>query len=166
MISFATKIQTKLTPIFCSMLLLVGFVAGGAVVSQVAYAQDNNPQNNACPAGYTKNLPNLADDNPDNDEPCIPAKIPNSGDPATRGDCKLDCIVNKYVNPATRLLAGLIGLVAAISLVYAGIQYSSAGGDPGKVQAARKRIMSTVLALLAFLFLFAFLQWLVPGGVF
>lgn len=58
-----------------------------------------------------------------------------------------------------------MGVVVAISIVAAGIQYGSAGSDPGKVAAAKKRLTASIMALLAYLFMFAFLQWLLPGGV-
>jgi hypothetical protein len=79
-----------------------------------------------------------------------------------------DCgnIINKIINPLINVMTGLVGLVVAISLVVAGVMYSSAGGDPSKVAAAKKRINSSVIALIAYLFTFGMLQWLVPGGIF
>ncbi len=72
--------------------------------------------------------------------------------------------INTYVNPIVTLLTILVGVAAAISVVVAGIQYASAGDDPGKVQKAKGRIWQTVLGLLAYLFLAAFLNYIVPGG--
>lgn len=74
--------------------------------------------------------------------------------------------VDKWVNPAINFLGAAFGLIIVISVVAAGIQYSSAGGDPGKVNAARKRIFNSVLALVAFILTWAFLQFIVPGGIF
>lgn len=160
------KTYKKITSVVCSLLLLASAVVAVSVATtQTASAQDP-AKNTVCPEGYSKNLPNLADADPNNDEPCVPAKLKNSGDAAIKGECKLDCLLRKYVDPFTKLLAALVGVVSAISLVYGGIQFASSAGDPGKVQAARQRITNTVLALLAFLFMFGFLQWLVPGGIF
>lgn len=64
------------------------------------------------------------------------------------------------------LLSGLVGVVVTASIIYGGIQYSTAGSDPQKVSAAKHRIYNSVFALLAFIFMYAFLQYIVPGGVF
>lgn len=77
----------------------------------------------------------------------------------------LTCLVKNYINPAVAFLAALAGVAVVISVIIGAIQYSSAGGDPGKVTAARNRIVESIVALLAFLFLYAFLNFLLPGGV-
>jgi len=64
------------------------------------------------------------------------------------------------------LLSGIFGLLAVASLVMAGIQYSASGGDPQKIMQAKKRISTTVVAIVGFFFLYAFLQFLIPGGIF
>lgn len=64
------------------------------------------------------------------------------------------------------LLSAGVAVIVVISLIFAGIQYTTSGGDAQKVAAAKSRIYNSVFALVAFLFLYAFLQWLVPGGVF
>ncbi len=95
---------------------------------------------------------------------------PQSSDPALAGKddtCKTgDCIIDRYVSPTIKALSALVGVVATASIVYAGIQYSSAEGDAGKISAARKRISQTIAGLLAWLFLLTFLNWLMPGGLF
>jgi hypothetical protein len=75
-------------------------------------------------------------------------------------------LINLYVNPAIKLLSILVGLVVAASLVLAGIQYMTSTGDPQRISAAKTRITNTLLAFLAYAFLFAFLNFLVPGGLF
>jgi len=93
-----------------------------------------------------------------------------SVDPAASGKCTSDSnscdFVGKYINPAIKLLTGAVGVVAVISIIYAGIQYTTSAGDPKRVSDAKNRITQTVLALLAYAFLYAFLQFLVPGGIF
>lgn len=78
---------------------------------------------------------------------------------------KAQCIIKDYVNPAVKALTATAGVVAVISLIVAGIQYSSAGGDPSKVNAAKTRIGKTIGAFLFFIFLYVFLNYIVPGGV-
>jgi len=76
------------------------------------------------------------------------------------------CLVDTYINPLIQAISALVGIVTVISIVIAGIQYSTSGDDPSKVQAAKTRIGRSLFALLTFIFLFALLQWLVPGGLF
>ncbi len=66
---------------------------------------------------------------------------------------------------AINFFAGLVGVIVTIVIILAGIQYSSAGGDPGKAASAKKHIFNAILALIAFIFLWAFMQWLIPGGL-
>lgn len=74
--------------------------------------------------------------------------------------------VDKYLNPAINFLAAATGMVVVIMIIIGGIQYASAGGEAGKVAAAKGRIFNAIFALVAFLFLYAILQWIVPGGLF
>jgi len=76
-----------------------------------------------------------------------------------------NCLITRYVNPLIVILGALVGIVVATSIVVAGIQYSLARDDVAKVTAAKHRIYNAVIALVTYLFLFAFLQWLVPGGI-
>lgn len=75
------------------------------------------------------------------------------------------CFINNYVNPVVAFLSAAAGVAVVISVIVGAIQYSSAEGDPSKVSAARNRIVESIVALLAFLFLYAFLNFLLPGGV-
>lgn len=81
--------------------------------------------------------------------------------PCTKGNCDL---VKTYVDPFINVLAAAVGVVVTISIVIGGIQYSSSAGDPGKMQAARRRITNAIVALIGFFLFYAVLQWLIPGG--
>ena len=85
----------------------------------------------------------------------------NSCSTATNTDT--NC-VGTYINIAITFLAAGVGVVVIIMIIVGGIRYSAAGGDASKVAAAKTQIFNALLALVAFIFLFAFLQWLVPGG--
>lgn len=74
--------------------------------------------------------------------------------------------IGKYVNPAINLLSVTFGLIAAISIIWGAIQYSSSGVDPQQVTKAKQRLSKTIIAVLVYLFLYAFLQFIVPGGIF
>lgn len=81
----------------------------------------------------------------------------------SNGRCDL---IKKYVNPVINLLSLCFGVIAAASLITGGIQYSASAGDSQKVTNAKKRIFNTLLAVVAYIFMYSFLQFLVPGGVF
>lgn len=74
--------------------------------------------------------------------------------------------VEKYINPFIYLLSGLVGVLAVISIIMAGIQYASSADDPGVVTKAKQRMFNTVIGLVAYIFLYAFFDYLVPGGFF
>lgn len=96
--------------------------------------------------------------------------IPQSTDPALSNDgstCKdQNCLVDRYVEPAIKALSALVAVAATASIVYAGIQYTIAAGDASKIAASKKRILQTVFGLVAWIFLLALLNWLMPGGLF
>lgn len=73
-------------------------------------------------------------------------------------------LVTKYINPLVNFLIALVGIAVVISIVIGGIQYGSSGGDPQKVTAAKNRIRNSLVALVTFIFLFAILNFLIPGG--
>ncbi len=94
----------------------------------------------------------------------------NCGDPAvtskatcTASNCDL---IKKYINPLISLLSALVGVAVTISIIIGGIQYSSSNGNAQQITAAKARIRNSLIALLAFFFLYTFLQFLVPGGIF
>jgi hypothetical protein len=75
-------------------------------------------------------------------------------------------LILKYVNPTINLFSILFGLVAVISLILGGIQFSTSEGDPQKANNAKSRITKTIVAIIAYFFMFSLLQFLVPGGLF
>ena len=81
-------------------------------------------------------------------------------------NCLTDNPIYKYLNLIINFLAGLVALAVIGNIIVGGIQYSSAGGAPDKVSAARKRVANAVMAFFFFLLTYGFLQWLIPGGVF
>lgn len=80
--------------------------------------------------------------------------------------CLKDNPIISRILQAMNVLSVGVGIIVTIMIIIGGIQYSSAGGNSQKVQAAKNRIVNAIIALVAYFFLFAFLQWLVPGGIF
>lgn len=87
-------------------------------------------------------------------------------------DCKdasinsSNCGIIKYLLLFINGLSAIVGIVIVIVIIVGGIQYSAAGDNPQGTEAAKKRISSAIIALLLYIFTFAFLQWIVPGGIF
>lgn len=76
------------------------------------------------------------------------------------------CLFAKYINPLIQVLSALVGMAAVISIIYGGIQYVTSAGDPQRAEAGKKRIIESLIGLAAFLLLYGFLQFVMPGGVF
>lgn len=83
------------------------------------------------------------------------------------------CINDSKISPFMKLaktviniLSGAVLLIATIMIIIAGITYTTSSGDPAKVTKAKTTIINVVMGVAAYFFLWAFLQWLIPGGVF
>ena len=81
-------------------------------------------------------------------------------------ECLKDNELIKFIKVAVNIMSALVGVVVTAMIVLGGIQYASAGGSPNATSAAKKRIFNAIFALIAYLFLFVILEWLLPGGLF
>lgn len=175
----------------CKVTLLAEFAVGGDIVDckseytrahQYCKKYDNDAKRNACKKGYEdgksacsdvgRNEKAACEDGADEaksrrdfiDDGESPVGTEYDADDCKdglEGDCKLVDLVVMITN----VLSGLAALVIVAMIVWGGIQYSMAGADPSKVQAARQKIMNAVIALLLLVFGFSVIQWLVPGGL-
>jgi hypothetical protein len=59
-----------------------------------------------------------------------------------------------------------IGLVVVGGIIYGGILISAGSGDAAKTKQGTSIIINSVIGLLAFMFMFAFINFIVPGGLF
>lgn len=110
---------------------------------------------------------------PNNPPPYVPVQQCQGGpsecveytpDPALTGCTGENCnLVQKYLNPLINILSILVGVAVVMGIIYGGIQYSASGGDPQKAAAAKTHIRNSVVALIVYFFLYAFLKFLVPG---
>lgn len=89
----------------------------------------------------------------------------------------IGCLGESYdgeaLNPVLDMLFALlrfvsagVGLIVIGSIIWAGIQYSTSRGNPQSTEASIKRVTNAVIALLIYIFSFAILNFLVPGGLF
>lgn len=75
------------------------------------------------------------------------------------------CLFEKYINPAIQLLAVCVGLIVVIAIIVGAIEYITSAGDPQKASSGKKRITGALIGLVAFLLIYAFLQFIIPGGI-
>lgn len=111
---------------------------------------------------------------PDSDRAEAEAADPSQG-ANLDADCKLEagenlnsdnCGIVGYIVTITNILSAAVGIVIVIMIAVGGMQYSMARDDPQAVTAAKGRIQNAILALIIYLFGFALLQYIVPGGLF
>lgn len=83
-------------------------------------------------------------------------------------DCKTldDCKIIGYLRDFINVLSAVVGIVVVIMIAFGGIKYSASRDNPQATAAAKQHITNALLALVLYIFLFAILEYLVPGGVF
>lgn len=64
------------------------------------------------------------------------------------------------------ILTALAGVAALAGIVYGAVLYTSAGGNAEQTKKAMGIITNVVIGVIAFALMFAFLNFLIPGGVF
>lgn len=64
------------------------------------------------------------------------------------------------------ILTAGVGVAAVIGIIVAALQYSSAEEKADQVHNAKMRIWNIILGLIFYLIMYAFLQFLIPGGIF
>lgn len=102
----------------------------------------------------------------DQQDPNKCAPLGNACNGNSAQNCLKDNKFIKDVNNIVNFLAAAVGVVVIIVIILGGIQYTMAGDNASAVSEARKRITNGLIALVAFIFMYTFLQWLIPGGVF
>ncbi len=64
------------------------------------------------------------------------------------------------------ILSAGVGIAAIGGIVYASIMYTTSAGSPDKVKQAKMIIFNVVVGLIAYAFLWSFLNYITPGGMF
>lgn len=93
--------------------------------------------------------------------------VPKSCDTSTtkcngQGNCD---IVRTYIDPAIKALSALVGVGVTVAIVLGAIQYASSGDNGQAVSAAKRRITIAILTLIGYFLFYAFLNWIIPGGL-
>jgi hypothetical protein len=67
---------------------------------------------------------------------------------------------------AINILTALVGVAALGGIVYGAALYTAAGGNAEQTKKAMGIITNVVIGVIAFALMFAFLNFIIPGGVF
>lgn len=81
-------------------------------------------------------------------------------------NCVTQSPLVKDIQMVINFLSAGVGIVVIGMIILGGIQYSIAGDNAQAVSAAKQRIINALTALLVYIFAFAFINWLIPGGLF
>ena len=148
--------------ILCTVSLTVAalLVASGLLAAPAsAQCTSENSANCGGPSGNTT---------PTTPSGCQTSATPN-GKTATSAELQ-QCLKNNKItsdlNTIVNFLSAAVGIVVVGVIIMGGIQYTLAGGNPTALAAARGRITNALIALVLFMFIYAFLQWIIPGGAF
>lgn len=132
----------------------------------------SNAGNNTAIASCAQQVANHFDFSGPGVPPALPGATKDTSSKLVTGaDCKdvnLDsnnCNIIKRLNQAINILSALVGIVVTIMIIIGGIQYTTAGEDPNAVAKAKKHISQAILALVGYGITFAFLQYIIPGGL-
>lgn len=90
----------------------------------------------------------------------------NTKNPVALKACVQQTPIVHDIEVIINVLSAGIGIVIIGAIIFGGIRYSAAGDNAQATAAAKQHIINALIALVAFIFMFAFLQWLIPGGIF
>lgn len=129
----------------CDNIQQVGIVNGGAVSNGKIVAPA------ACGDGKTS---------------CT-STLPTDCGGSNQSACEINGnkIITDVINPAIKIFSIVVGVVAVIMLIIAGIIYSASQDDPKRITLAKKIIIDVVIGIVVYVFLFAILNFLLPQGV-
>jgi len=112
------------------------------------------------------------------DGPVLQSATATAEDCPEKGKFKIDCepgenvdldrkncgIINLIVI-GINFLSALAGIIFVASIMIAGFQYMTGRDNAGQIQKAKSRIVMTLVALVIYIFMYALLNFLIPGGV-
>ena len=136
-------------------MLFVFFLPAATALPAYAQCTDNSPQCGGPSGNNTQQGP--CDDTTGSNGSVSQSKVNN---------CVNNSQIVKDLQNIVDFLSAGVGIIVIGVIILGGIQYSMAGDNASAITAARQRILNGLIALLAFIFLFGFVQWLIPGGIF
>lgn len=166
-----------------SSVLALAVSFGTLAISTPSFADP--PRQVTCKDGTKVSVPNTS--NKSNDQACSGHGGANAANSTTKAPetvspgadlkkcdtsiLKINCDENgggiwSLLLLVVQILTAGVGLVAIGGFVYAAILYTTAEGNAGQVTKAKETIFNVVVGLVLYALMWAFLQFLIPGGVF
>lgn len=71
----------------------------------------------------------------------------------------------KVLAQCIQILTILIGALAVLGIIIAGIMYMTSSGDVARQTKAKRRLLEIVVGLLCYGTIFAFMEFIIPGGI-
>jgi hypothetical protein len=160
-----------------ALVIPASALAASASAADKACSKYSSSDLNACESGY-----DAGHAKKDSKRVCIDVYDGSKQDACLDGFGKGACAIKDpdggelekclNANPIIRtirivvnFLSAGVGIVITGSIIVGGIQYAIAGNNPNAVSAAKKRIQDALIALLAFFFIYALLDFLIPGSL-
>ena len=159
MINVKTHIRALLAGLVMPLCLFI-FTFGLAGNANASATTTTCPDGTVVEAGPTE---------PEAERACLGHKQVNDNEVNTFyvtpvNDCE-DCI-SKDIELVINTLSVGVGVVAVAMIIIGGLQYTASRSDPKAVAAAKSKITNAVIGIVVYVLIYAFLQWLVPGGLF
>lgn len=86
---------------------------------------------------------------------------PGSGNRTTTENVSVGCLTRTVL----QFLSITVGIAVVGGITTGGIMYASSGGNPSRAAQGRNIILNSLLGLVLFFLMFAFINFLVPGGI-
>lgn len=123
--------------LFIAFLIIIGVAASATPTQLYAQAQDNSPRLDIFTPG-SEELPHIVE--PDQDAPGGP----------------FGALISQFL----RIALVVAGLLVLLNLIIGAFNWISAGGDTGKLEKARTRIMNSIIGIIVLAAAMAILQLL------
>ena len=95
--------------------------------------------------------------------------VDDKGNITPGGDLNCSCddgsgsSVTHVLNLVIDILTVGVGILGVIGITIVGIQYLTAGGNEEKTKKAKRRMLEIVIGLVAYVLIYALLNWLIPS---
>jgi hypothetical protein len=140
--------------LLCTMVVAPWSNSALAAATPCPSGQTRQNENLCCPKGQTATY--SKSETKADARSCCPDSVASQG--------AKSCLFAKYVNPLVDFLAALVGIVVIGGIIYGGILFSTSAGDPQRAAQGRDHIRNALIGLVAYILLYTFLQFLIPGG--
>lgn len=95
----------------------------------------------------------------------IETSIINCEGEETTSDISKTGLWNLLISVINIFSAG-VGILAFGGIIYGSVLYASSGGNSEQTKKAKDLLFNVIVGIVAYYLMFAFINWLIPGGLF